>query len=693
MSFRDIALPVAALNIPVTVIRANSKAAFLPDWPTSATTDPQQIETWDRIYGDVNCGAVASGKPDGVWFFEADDPRVFDRIQVDTGHNLLGEVKTYLVRSRNGRGHVYFRNTPLALEMGNLPQTYVRGGDFSVRVKNQYVVAAGSIHPESGQPYVCLTPGMSPAPAPDWFVQWLMNQRVEKLPVTAKGGDVPRNERGLIPHGYFHGWMLTQAGRMREMGMDVSMIETNLLALVHANCEPPIDDEKVKAMARSVERYEPNPAASMALQLNQKADDGIAIASAADDIELPTFGDTEYPQFPEYVFSNTSLYENFVKPVCTHNSRISYFMWLPAMAVLSNYLGTKIQVKSKFAQKAINMSQYLVLIGKRGLTNKSSCVEDAMSYFNYIGCLTHDGGLKTADGKTVVWTPGSAEGLGIDMQRTNCRNALIFYDELAQLIKKAGIDGSALSSQLLTLYESKKFGNSVKHAKEKFSLDPGTYCVSMITCCTTETFQDLWSRLNGNDTGLNDRTMFVLEPEELPERRIKEEVNIFETATGTRQLIDRAIQQGVFEVENWNNAKLQALVPLGDRYVSRAVKWALAIAVDLGLSIIDDECIDRGCDVVRYEIKTKEFLKTYDAKNREAALQLRIRQALEMRKGEMLERELKRVCHADREGTTAWGAAYYGLVKNGLIRVMGTGTRTDPRRVQVLIRMDNDDAQ
>lgn len=687
MSFKDIALPTAALGIPVTPLRPNTKDAFLPGFQNSATTDPNQIEEWNRLYPNANCGAVAKSQPDGVWIFEADDPAIFNKIKSDTGHELLAEVKTYLVRSRAGRGHIYFRQTPKSMQMGNVPQAY---GPFSCRQHNMYVVAAGSIHPQTLQPYTCLTPGVAPVPAPDWFVEWIMAQRnVNRAPVEEKGGQSPRTERGLIPHGYIHAFMVQHAGMLRNMGMDIPRLEETLLDVVHKNCEPPIDEDKVRQVARSFEKYDPNPAASMALQLNQRPDDNLV--SAAEDVEVPVFEDAEYPQFPTYVYSNTSLYDNFVKPMCDHNSRIDYFMWLPAMALLSNYIGTKVQVKSKFAQKAINMSQYLVLIGKRGLTNKSSCVDDAISYFNYIGCLTHDGGLKTADGKTVVWTPGSAEGLGIDMQRTNCKNGVIFYDELSQLIKKAGVDGSTLSSQLLTLYESKKFGNSVKHAKEKFSLDPGTYVMSMVTCCTTETFQDLWSRLNGNDTGLNDRTMFVLEPEELPERRIKEEVNIYETATVTRQFIDRAIQQGVFEVENWNNAKLQALVPLGDRYVSRAMKWALAIAVDMGLTLVDDECVDRGCDIVRYEIKVKEFLKTYDAKNREAALQLRIRQALEMKKGEMLERDLKRVCHADREGTTAWGQAFYGLQKAGIIRVLGTGGRTDPRRVQVLIRMDTEE--
>lgn len=300
LSFAEIAEPLAALGIPVTPVRAESKAAFLPDWPTSATTDANQITLWDRMYGKINCAAVATGQPDGIWIFETDDPKVLDRIQAGTGHNLLAEVKTFLVRSRQGRGHVYFRNTPLALEMGNLPQTYVKHGDFSVRVRNQYCVAPGSIHPESKQPYVCLTPGVAPVPAPDWLVQWLMAQRITPAKTTKKGEDVPRNERGLIPQGYIHGWMVTQAGIMRQQGMDVEMIESNLLALVHKNCEPPIDDAKVRQVARSMERYEPNPAASLPLTPNMKPDPGSPAAGMQLISEPRGFNPWEYALKPLY---------------------------------------------------------------------------------------------------------------------------------------------------------------------------------------------------------------------------------------------------------------------------------------------------------------------------------------------------------------------------------------------------------
>lgn len=683
--FKDIALPTAALGIPVTPLRPNTKDAFLPGFQNSATTDPAQIEEWDRQYPNSNCGAIAKASLDGVWMFEVDDPAYLEKIKVDTGKDIM-DTKTYMVRSRQGRGHIYFHQTPLSIQMGNVPQVY---GPFSCRVNNMYVVAAGSMHPNTGIPYQCLTPGVAPQPAPDWFVQWIISQRDN---AKIKGEDAPRTETGKVPHGFIHGWLVTTAGRLRSAGLSGQDLEDALLATTHDNCEEPIDDEKVKQVAKSFEKYETNPTASLILGFNQKPDEGIA-APTEEDIELPVFDPEAYPVFPEYVWSNTSLYENFVKPVCDHNSRIPYFMWLPAMTLLLNYLGTKISVKGQFAAAPLIGSQYLVLIGKRGETHKSFSIDDAMEYFKYMGCLSHDAGVKTAEGKSIVWTAGSMEGLGIDMQKTNTKNAILFFDELSQLTKKAGIDGSTMTSNLLTMYESKKFGNKVKEGKGSYSLEPNSYVFSLLSCCTDETFTDIWSKMSGNDTGLNDRFFFALQPKELPKQTLKIDVPYLEKSVKTRQLIDKAVQQGVFEVENWNNPKLQALVPIGSRYAQRAMKWALALAVDLGLSVIDDECVDRGCDITRYEIAVKNYLRSYDAHNREAALQMRMRQKLELNQGKMTERELKRVCHFDREGTSAWSQAFFGLLKSGIIRVLGQGTKNDPRVVQVLIKRDIEDGQ
>lgn len=451
-----------------------------------------------------------------------------------------------------------------------------------------------------------------------------------------------------------------------------------------------------------VNEWETGEEKSKPLQLNTQSDapvtlssnplpEQVAAAATAqlaqeEPIEILKVAKDPYPEFPTYVMAGTSLYDNFVKPICDHNSRIDYFMWLPATAMLLNYVGTKVQTKGEFAAKAFNGSQYLVLIGKRGEAIKSSSVDDAMQYFSYMGCLTHDGGgLKTAEGKTVVFTAGSAEGLGGDMQKINCKNALLYYDELEELTKKARIDGSTLRTALLKLYESKKYANTVKATKEKYSLDPDSYCASLIGCTTTEMFPELWSGLSGEDTGLNDRFVFVLQPEVLPERKIKVDINTLPNAAKTRSLIDKAIQQQTFEFEDIHtHAKFKELVRTGNRYVERAKKWALAIAIDLGLSRVDDECMDRGCDIVRYEIAVKKYLKNREAKTPEAEMQGKIKHHLRMNGSQLPTRELKRLCHAEAVGTTQWNRAYFGLLSAGDIRRVGDGKKGSPDTTYLL---------
>jgi len=684
MNFLERAQFTAAKNVRVIRLGVKSKAAIDSGWPTLATTDFSVLSQWNAETPDANCGAVADGSPDGVWFLELDSRDVLDRIARETGHDLISEVPTYLIRSREGRGHVYLRNTPAALEMGNLAQGHVKYGDFSARVKNAYVVAAHSIHPHSNEPYTPIN-NNEILPAPQWLIDWLIAQKVEKTP--SKDGDYPRNERNLIQHGYVHSFLVQNCGRLRGMGLGGDLLENALLEIAHLSCAPPLDDNKIRQVARSFEKYEPNPVADIILNQKPEVQN---IAVPIDELELPTFDSSEYPVFPRYVFSNTSIYKNFVEPICKVNSRIDYFMWLPAMALLLNYLGTKVKFKNNFTSSFANTSIYMLLIGKRGETNKSTSVDDAMEYFRYMGCLAH-GGKDKAEGRSLVWTPGSLEGLGNEAQKTSAKNLVIYYDELSQLSKKAGIDNSSLSSGLLTLYESKKFSNAVKSGKEAYSLDPSSYVATLLTCCTDESFQDLWSKMNGSDTGLNDRMFFVFQPEELPARSIFMNVNTMLGSLETRRLIDKAVMKGEYEIENYNNPKLQQLVALGNRYVDRAIKWALAIAVDLGLDIVDDEAIDRGVDIVKYEIQVKQYLKSYDAHSREAALQMRIRSKLEMHKGKLLKRELERLCHASREGTTAWGQSYYGLIKTGIICEIGQGTKGDPKYVQVLQKLDTEE--
>ena len=668
MTFFDIAKPMAEMGVPQIRVRPDSKAAFDKEWPSMATTDLARLSELSKEFPNSNAASVAQGKIGGIWIWEVDSPDVIPRMERETGHAL---PLTFKVRSRPGRGHVYFRHTPASIEMGNLAQTYVIGQDWSVRANNMYAVSPGSIHPNTGQPYTGLNWGTPIVEAPEWLVSWLNSQKIQKknFPVV----DAPRNERGKVAHGGIHSFMLTQAGRLRNAGCTQKEIEDILLDRVHKNCEPPIDDAKVIQMAKSICIYPPGEDKSIAFTQQPEP------IVPAEPEETPTFETIEYPVFPRHVMFGTSIYEGFVKPYCDVNSRVDYFMWMPTAVMMMNYLGTKVSVP----YTSWKPSFYIVLIGQKGRANKSSSIKDGMKYLENASVLSmYSKNIKNADGKSLVWEAGSPEGLGTDMMRTNCKNAVLFYDELSALVSKSSIEGSGMNSALLKMYESNNFANSVKTKKDAFNVDPGTYCASLITATTDRKFAELWSRLAGEDTGLNDRFTWVLQPKKLPDLKLEQVVNSMEAALATRKIIDRAVNKGKFEF--FDRTPLQRILEVyGNRPAIRAEKWALYFAIDMGLDEIDEDCVARGIELVKYEEAVKDYLLTFEALNSESAIQQGVVRLLKKNNGKMEKRDVERALNANKYGLTIWNKAYFALVNNGYIVEEGKGVKGDPRTVRM----------
>ena len=148
--FKDISLPLVARGIPVVPLRPKTKIAFLDGWQQLASTDLAQIEAWDKQYPDANAGSVAKATLTGFWFLELDRPEAGQRIEAETGHRV---PNTFRVRSSPGRGHLYWKQSPASLAMGNIAQGFIKFGDWSARVSDQYVVSPGSWHPTSGRQY------------------------------------------------------------------------------------------------------------------------------------------------------------------------------------------------------------------------------------------------------------------------------------------------------------------------------------------------------------------------------------------------------------------------------------------------------------------------------------------------------------------------------------------------------------
>jgi hypothetical protein len=319
-------------------------------------------------------------------------------------------------------------------------------------------------------------------------------------------------------------------------------------------------------------------------------------------------------------------------------------------------------------------SFFLVLIGEKGRAIKSSSVEDAIEYLQTAGFIKHGGsGVTNAEGKSLVLTAGSTEGLGLEMERTNCKNAVLFYDELSLLTSKTEIDSSSLKSHLLSLYESGQFSNTIKSRKQAFSIQPRTYCASLIACTTDENFEDQWSRLTGKSSGLDDRFMFLLQPQKLSELTPKLDVNTVAGAMKTKERIDKAVQQKIYTIEDVVPLENKIGV-LGNRTELRAEKWALYFAVDLGRDSVDEECVSRGIALAEYEKAVKRYLGSPEAETRIAAAQIKYRRILERKfDGRAKTREMERAMNHSRYGTEGWYRIYDGLKKAGIIAEIGTG--------------------
>lgn len=683
-SFRQIAEPLAKMGVPITPVRPGTKRAFLPDFPTTATTDLQQIYAWDKLYSDHNAACVARVEDGGVWFFEVDSADVIPRLERETGQKM---PQTFRVRSRPGRGHFYFRHNAASMQLGNISQTYVIGQDWSVRTNREYVVGPGSLHPDTGQPYQALDWTMPIAEAPNWLVEWLLSQKIQKQTTTQKV-EAPRNERGMVPHGSIHGYMLSEAGRMRHIGLTQEEIEVALLRKVHENCEAPIDEDKVIQMASSVCRsWAPGTNRDI---LPSQPQQPIIPPDAEPEEEL-VYKTIEYPIFPRHVMFGTSLYDGFVKLYCGVSSRIDYFMWVPAAALMLNYLGTKVGVELAGWSMP---SLYLILIGQKGRANKSSSIKDAMKYLEFAGMLQmYSKSTKAAEGRTLVWEAGSPEGLGTDMQRTNCKNAVLFYDELSALVSKARIDGSGMNSALLKMYESSNFGNSIKTKKDTFEIKPDSYCTTLITATTDKKFTELWSGLAGEDTGLNDRFTWVLQPKSLPELKLPKSINYALAAAETKKLVDRAVTKKTYSF--FDTTPLQRIMEVyGTRTEIRAEKWALYFAIDMGLDEIDEDCVARGIEMVKYEEAVKDYLMTFEAKNDESRIQQGVIRLLKKNEGTMVKREVERTLSANTYGLSIWNRAYGMLLTNGYVVEEGMGVKGDPRKIRLIRDMtfgDKDD--
>lgn len=205
-----------------------------------ATDDSKKIA---RMFArDCNVG-VRTGE--GVMVLDIDPGKdgELSLAALEDEYGPLPDTLTCITGS--GGSHFYFKvERPIPCSVGKL------GAGLDVRGDGGYVVAPPSMH-MSGQEYTWdIGQPFQLAKAPDWLISLCTTKR-EYRP-----DDLSERPAGVIEGGR-NTYLASQAGLMRRRGMTEKALLAALMAENEERCIPPLSEEEVRKIAKSISRYKP----------------------------------------------------------------------------------------------------------------------------------------------------------------------------------------------------------------------------------------------------------------------------------------------------------------------------------------------------------------------------------------------------------------------------------------------------
>jgi Bifunctional DNA primase/polymerase, N-terminal/Primase C terminal 1 (PriCT-1) len=210
-----------------------------------ATTDRAQVRAWWNAWPSANIG-IPTGSATDLVVLDIDHRHGGDKslLALERRYDRVGEPT---VQSGGGGQHFYLHSSDPDIRS---KADVARGID--VRANGGYIVAPPSMH-VSGQRYRWLrgtSPNLAMLPR---IPKWLRNFLVKKQTKTTERPEQTSTTR--IADGKRNVTLTSIAGAMRRFGATRGTILAALRKENRKRCEPPLDDEEVKKIARSIGRY------------------------------------------------------------------------------------------------------------------------------------------------------------------------------------------------------------------------------------------------------------------------------------------------------------------------------------------------------------------------------------------------------------------------------------------------------
>ena len=232
------ALEFASRGWPVFPLIENSKEPKTIHGFKDATVDEYTIRCWWSKFPDANIG-IATGQQSGLFVVDIDKKNGVDGNQAADEFRLT-ECSTYTVKTPNGF-HLYFKYP----DTGAYGCAVAARPGLDIRANGGYVVAPGSIIDEK-----------------EYTIS--LNESVQDVPSDVLKLCPTRQEKTIqsvtsaveIGTGTRNNELTAFAGIMRNAGASQTQIEAALLVKNSEECRPPLSEDEVKRIARSIARYE-----------------------------------------------------------------------------------------------------------------------------------------------------------------------------------------------------------------------------------------------------------------------------------------------------------------------------------------------------------------------------------------------------------------------------------------------------
>ena len=246
------ALSYARRGWQVFPLIPGDKKPAVKGWPDKATTDEDQIRKW--FTGTRHGVGIATGPASGLFVVDVDLKNGHrGDLSLDAMCEALGDLPDTLTQvTASGGKHLLFRYPP-GRSLRNKADLY---DGIDTRGAGGYIVAApttlkdGTCYGWDGVDDPKDVEAVELADLPEAWVR-LFEQRIE--PKSKQGKAVARS----LKAGGRNDTLTRHAGWLRRQGHTREAISAALMAINAESCDPPLPAAEVRAIAKSVERYEP----------------------------------------------------------------------------------------------------------------------------------------------------------------------------------------------------------------------------------------------------------------------------------------------------------------------------------------------------------------------------------------------------------------------------------------------------